>query len=179
MGRNKKWVQMAIFAVVLIIGVFTIITNLSASDSKKYPQVGDKATEFSLIGLDGKTHELSDYKGKPLLINFWGTFCPPCKEEMPALQRQYDKWSQQGVVFLEVNVDKNKVTVQSFMDQYKLNMPVLLDAKEQVRKMYGVMDYPTTFFIGADGKVEVKKIGQMSELFIDETLTKLVAKTKS
>ena len=64
MGPNKKWVQIGIFAVVLIIGVFTIITNLSASDSKKYPQQGDKATNFSLIGLDGKTHELSDYKGK-------------------------------------------------------------------------------------------------------------------
>ena len=81
-----------------------------------------------------KTHELSDYKGKPVLVNFWGTFCPPCKEEMPDLQKMYDKWKSQGVVFLEVNVDKNKVTVQSFMDQYKLNMPVLLDAKEVVRK---------------------------------------------
>ncbi|NRF89663.1 redoxin domain-containing protein [Paenibacillus frigoriresistens] len=177
MGPNKKWVQIGIFAIVLIIGVFTIITNLSASDSKKYPQTGDKSPNFSLVGLDGKTHELSDYKGKPVLINFWGTFCPPCKEEMPALQKQYDKWSKEGVVFLEVNVDKNKVTVQSFMDQYKLNMPVLLDAKEVVRKQYGVMDYPTTFFIGTDGKVSIKKIGQMTETFIDESIAKLVNKS--
>jgi peroxiredoxin len=176
-GTKKKWVQIAIFAIVLIIGVFTIITNLSASDSKKYPQVGDKAPDFSLIGLDGKTHKLSEYKGKPVLVNFWGTFCPPCKEEMPALQRQYDQWSNKGVVFLEVNVDKNKITVQSFMDQYKLNLPVLLDAKETVRKVYGVMDYPTTFFIGADGKVEVKKIGQMTESYIDATLASLAGKT--
>lgn len=96
---------------------------------------------------------------------------------MPALQKQYDKWSKQGVIFLEVNVDKNKVTVQSFMDQYNLNMPVLLDAKEVVRKQYGVMDYPTTFFIGTDGKVAVKKIGQMTESFIDETLSKLAGKS--
>ncbi|MBD0380636.1 thiol-disulfide oxidoreductase ResA [Paenibacillus sedimenti] len=178
MGARKKWVQIAIFAVVLVIGVFTIITNLSAADSKKYPQVGDKAPDFSLIGLDGKTHKLSEYKGKPVLMNFWGTFCPPCKEEMPDLQRQYDKWSPQGVVFLEVNVDKNKVTVQAFMDQYNLNMPVLLDAKEEVRKKYGVMDYPTTFFISPDGKVEVKKIGQMTESYIDQTLTQLAGKTK-
>ncbi|WNR42484.1 thiol-disulfide oxidoreductase ResA [Paenibacillus roseipurpureus] len=173
MGRNKKWVQIGIFTIVLIIGVFTIITNLSASDSKKYPQQGDKATNFSLVGLDGQTHELSDYKGKPVLMNFWGTFCPPCKEEMPDLQKMYDKWKSQGVVFLEVNVDKNKVTVQGFMDQYKLNMPVLLDANEVVRKQYGVMDYPTTFFIGPDGKIVTKKIGQMDEAFIDETLSKL------
>ncbi|OCT12493.1 thiol-disulfide oxidoreductase [Paenibacillus pectinilyticus] len=177
MGRNKKWVQIGIFTIVLIIGVFTIITNLSASASKKYPQEGDKATNFSLIGLDGKTHELSEYKGKPVLVNFWGTFCPPCKEEMPDLQKMYDKYKAQGVVFLEVNVDKNKVTVQGFMDQYKLNMPVLLDANEVVRKTYGVMDYPTTFFIGADGKIAVKKIGQMEESFIDTTLANLVTKS--
>ncbi|MEW9699036.1 thiol-disulfide oxidoreductase ResA [Paenibacillus sp. SI8] len=178
MGKKKKWVQIAIFAVVLIIGVFTIITNLSAADSKKYPQVGSKAPDFSLIGLDGSSHKLSDYKGKPVLVNFWGTFCPPCKEEMPDLQKQYEKWSSKGVVFLEVNVDKNKITVQSFMEQYKLNLPVLLDAKEEVRKLYGVMDYPTTFFIGPDGKVEVKKIGQMTESFIDQTLADLVNTAK-
>lgn len=177
MGRNKKWVQIGIFAIVLIIGVFTIITNLSASASKKYPQQGEKATNFSLVGLDGQTHELSDYKGKVVLMNFWGTFCPPCKEEMPDLQKQYDKWKSQGVVFLEVNVDKNKVTVQGFMEQYKLNMPVLLDANEVVRKLYGVMDYPTTFFIGTDGKIAVKKIGQMDEKFIDETIASLVTKS--
>lgn len=178
MGARKKWVQMTIFAIVLVIGVFTIMTNLSASDSKKYPQVGDKAPDFSLVGLDGKTHKLSDYKGKPVLVNFWGTFCPPCKEEMPDLQKQYDKWGK-DIVFLEVNVDKNKVTVQGFMDQYSLNLPVLLDAKEEVRKMYGVMDYPTTFFINPDGKVEVKKIGQMTESFIDQTISQMAALKKS
>ncbi|UJF31177.1 redoxin domain-containing protein [Paenibacillus hexagrammi] len=173
MGANKKWVQIGIFAIVLVIGVFTIITNLSASDSKKYPQEGDKAVDFSLVGLDGKTHQLSDYKGKPVLVNFWGTFCPPCKEEMPSLQKMYEKWSQKGVVFLEVNVDKNKVTVQGFMDQYSLNLPVLLDAKEEVRKKYGVMDYPTTFFVDSEGRVAVKRIGQMDEAYIDQTLSSL------
>jgi len=170
LGKHKRWVQLGIFAVVLVIGVLTIINNLSSSDSKSYPQVGDKALDFTLVGLDGQTHKLSDYKGKPVVINFWGTFCPPCKEEMPALQRQYEKWGSQGVVFLEVNVDTSKVTVQGFMDQYKLNLPVLLDAKEKVRKMYGVMDYPTTFFVGKDGKISVKKIGQMEESFIDTTI---------
>ncbi|MCD1260173.1 redoxin domain-containing protein [Paenibacillus athensensis] len=170
MGTYKRWVQLGIFAVVLVVGILTIINNLSSSDSKSYPQVGGKALNFTLVGLDGQTHELADFKGKPVVINFWGTFCPPCKEEMPALQRQYEKWSPQGVVFLEVNVDTNKVTVQGFMDQYKLSLPVLLDANEKVRKMYGVMDYPTTFFVGKDGKITVKKIGQMDESFIDTTI---------
>lgn len=176
MGKNKKWVQLAIFAVVLVIGVFTIISNLSATDSKKYPIEGSKAPDFSLVGLDGKTHALSDFKGKMIVVNFWGTFCPPCKDEMPALQRQYEKWSGQGVVFLGINLDKNKVTVQSFMDQYKLNLPVLLDAKEAVRKQFGVVNYPTTFFIASDGKVAVKKVGEMTESYINDTITSIVSK---
>src|ERR1700730_7333124 len=105
MKNNKKWLQLAIFAIVLVIGVFTIINNLSASGDKKYPQVGDKAPDFTLLDFNGKAHQLSDYKGKLVLINFWGTFCPPCKAEMPALQRQYDQWSAKGVQFLEINLD--------------------------------------------------------------------------
>jgi peroxiredoxin len=173
MGKNRKWIQLAIFAVVLVIGALTIISNLSASGNKKYPQVGDKALDFALVDMAGQTHKLSEFKGKPVLINFWGTFCPPCKEEMPALQHQYDKWKQQGVTFLEVNLDTNKITVQSFLDQYKLNLPVLLDSKEVVRKDYGVLEYPTTFFIDKDGKIAFKKIGQMQESYIEETLKAL------
>jgi peroxiredoxin len=173
MGKNKKWIQLAIFAVVLVIGILTIMSNLSATGDKKYPQVGDKAPDFSLVDMNGQLHKLSEFKGKPVLINFWGTFCPPCKEEMPALQRQYDQWKQQGVVFLEVNLDTNKITVQSFLDQYKLNMPVLLDTKEVVRKDYGVLEYPTTYFVGKDGKIAFKKIGEMQETYIQDTLRSL------
>jgi peroxiredoxin len=175
MGRNKKWIQLAIFAVVLVIGILTIISNLSATGDKKYPQIGDKAPDFTLVDMNGQPHKLSEFKGKPVLINFWGTFCPPCKEEMPALQRQYDQWKQQGVVFLEVNLDTNKITVQSFLDQYKLTMPVLLDTKEVVRKDYGVLEYPTTFFIGENGKIVFKKIGGMQESYIQETLKSLTS----
>jgi peroxiredoxin len=176
MKTNKKWLQLAIFAVVLVIGVFTIISNLSASDDKKYPQVGDKAPNFTLLDFDGNAHSLSDFKGKPVLINFWGTFCPPCKAEMPALQRQYDEWSSKGVVFLEINLDTNKITAQSFMEQYNLTLPVLLDTKEVVRKDFGILEYPTTIFVGADGKIAYKKIGEMQESYIHDTLTSLMAK---
>ncbi|MBP1988933.1 thiol-disulfide oxidoreductase ResA [Paenibacillus eucommiae] len=176
MKKNKKWIQLAIFSVVLVIGVLTIISNLSATSDKKYPQVGDKAPDFTLLDLNGQPHNLSDFKGKNILINFWGTFCKPCKDEMPALQRQYEKWNEQGVVFLAVNMDTSEITVQSFMDQYNLNLPVLLDSKEQVRKNYGVMDYPSTFFIGKDGKIVIKKIGEMKETYIQETIQALVSK---
>ncbi|MCY9589410.1 thiol-disulfide oxidoreductase [Paenibacillus chitinolyticus] len=173
MKKNKKWVQIIILGIVLIIGVFTIVNNLTSADDKKYPVEGSKAPDFTLTGLDNKSYKLSDFKGKGVLINFWGTFCPPCKKEMPALQKQYDIWKDKNVEFLEVNLDTSRVTVQNFVDQYNLNLPILLDNEEKVRKQYGVVEYPTTFFVKPDGTVMKIHKGEMDEAFIADTLKKL------
>jgi len=137
---------------------------------------GDKAPDFSLIGLDGKEHRLSDYKGKAVLVNFWGTFCPPCKEEMPAMQRQYEKTNRDSIEFLAVNLAESPITVQNFISQNKITFPVLLDDKEEIRKKYGVINYPTTFFVGPDGKIASIKVGMMSEEFIEQTIAQVTKK---
>lgn len=176
MGKNKRWVQMAIFTVVIVIGALTLINNLYATDKK--PVEGSKAPEFTLVGLDGKQHQLSEYKGKTVMVNFWGTFCPPCKDEMPAIQNQYDKLNKQNAEFLALNLGESKITVQSFVEQYKINFPILLDDKEEVRKRYGVMQYPTTFFIDPEGKIAKIRIGEMDEAFIEQTLASISAASK-
>ncbi|MCS7462425.1 thiol-disulfide oxidoreductase ResA [Paenibacillus doosanensis] len=176
MGKNKRWVQLAIFAVVVVIGAFTLFNNLYATDKK--PVEGSKAPDFTLVGLDGKQHKLSDYKGKTVMVNFWGTFCPPCKNEMPAIQQQYDKLNKQNADFLGVNLGESKITVQSFIDQYKIHFPILLDDKEETRKRYGVMQYPTTFFIAPDGKIATIRIGEMDEAYIEQTLATIAASSK-
>jgi peroxiredoxin len=175
MKINKKMIQIVILSIVAVIGLFTIIGNLSAGP-KKYPAEGEKAPDFSLVGLDGKTHRLSDYKGKTVILNFWGTYCPPCKQEMPALQSQYDKWKPQGVEYVGVNIGENAITIKGFLDQYRLTLPIWLDENQDIRKKYGVSDYPTTFFISPDGKIEKKHVGGMEEAFIDQTLSALVKK---
>jgi thiol-disulfide isomerase/thioredoxin len=95
--RNKKTWQIIILSFVLIVGVYTIANSLFSDHIT--PQVGDNAPKFKLLGLDGQVHQLSDYKGKNVIVNFWGTYCPPCKAEMPAIQKQYEKWQQSNVVF--------------------------------------------------------------------------------
>lgn len=176
MGKNKRWVQLVIFSAVLLIGALTLINNLYATDKK--PVEGSKAPDFTLVGLDGKQHQLSDYKGKTVMVNFWGTFCPPCKDEMPAIQHQFDKRNSDQVVFLGLNLGESKITVQNFIDQYKISFPILLDDNEETRKRYGVMNYPTTFFIGPDGKIAKIWIGEMTEAFIEQTIASISASSK-
>jgi peroxiredoxin len=167
--KNKKTIQLVIFAIVLVVGIFTIASNLKPSSSK-VPVAGDKAPDFTLVDLQGNPHKLSDTKAKVTVVNFWGTFCPPCREEMPDLQHQYDKWRAQGVEVLAVNLGENKVTVQSFVTPLGLNFPILLNG-EDVRRIYGVRDYPTTFFVDSKGHIQVKQIGQMTADFIDRTIS--------
>jgi peroxiredoxin len=173
MGKNRRWVQLGIFSVVIVIGLLTLISNLYATD--KRPVEGSKAPDFTLAGLDGKQHKLSDYKGKTVVVNFWGTFCPPCKNEMPAIQHQYDKFNQQDVVFLGLNLGESKITVQSFLDQNKITFPILMDDNEATRKRYSVMNYPTTFFITPGGTIAKIMIGEMTEAYIEQTLASLSA----
>jgi peroxiredoxin len=171
MGKNKKWVQLAIFAVIVVIGALTLGNNLFLSDKK--PTIGSKAPDFTLVGLDGNQHQLSDYKGKTVVLNFWGTFCEPCRDEMPALDRQHEKWKDKNVVVLGSNIGERPVSVKSFIEQYNIKFPILLDDREEIRKRYGVKDYPTTFFIKPDGKVGHIQIGEMTEGFIEQTITSL------
>jgi peroxiredoxin len=173
MNKNRKRLQLAIMLVVLVIAALTVAGNMSKDH--KYPKVGDSAPEFALTGLDGKTYQLSDFKGKTVLLNFWATYCEPCRLEMPAIQKQAEKRAGQGVVVLGLNIGENQVTAQSFVDQIGVHFPILLDGQEEIRRNYGVKDYPTTFFIGPDGKVEVIRVGWMDEAYLESTLNGLAA----
>lgn len=174
MGKNKKSIQLIIFGIILVIGAFTIINNLS-SKAPEYPKEGSNAPGYTLLDLNGEKISFSDIaKGKIVIMNFWGTFCPPCKAEMPALQSQYEKWKDQGVEVLGINQDKSRITAQRFVEQYNISFLSLHDDAEAVRKMYGVTDFPTTFFIGADGIVKEIRVGEMTEDYIERTIKRLV-----
>lgn len=164
---------MAILLAVMVIGGIAIGSSLFKETTA--PKPGTKAPDFKVLGVDGKVHRLADYKGKYVVLNFWGTYCPPCREEMPALQRQADKWSAADVVVIGMNVAENQVTVKSFLNQYGIRFPVLLDEKDEIRKSYGVLQYPTTFFLKPDGTIDQIKVGQMDEAFIERAVSGMLA----
>lgn len=173
MKRNKRWMQIIILSMVILVGALTIALNLFSDH--KTPLVGDQAPNFKLLGLDGKVHQLSDYKGKNILINFWGTYCKPCKDEMPAIQQQYAKWGEANFVVLGVNMGENAITARGFAESVKVQFPILLDESEEIRKRYGVINYPTSFFIKSNGTIVKIMVGSMAENFIEESIASLLS----
>jgi peroxiredoxin len=169
--RRRKWLQIIIFTAVIAVGALTIGGQLFSKE--EVPKEGNKAPDFSLSGMDGKIYNLSDYSNNVVILNFWGTFCPPCRNEMPAIEAQYNKWKDKGLVVLGINLGEAEVTVQGFVNQYGLTFPILYDPNLQIRDRYRVTQYPTTFFI-KKGKIEIVQIGQMQESFLENAIQSLM-----
>jgi peroxiredoxin len=122
--------------------------------------IGAKAPDFELKTLAGETVKLSNLKGKKVLINFWATWCPPCKAEMPAME-QLSKQTEKDVVILAVNIDP-QLDVQGFIDENKITFPIPLDTDDKVNETYQVISIPTTYFIDSKGIIQNKYTGSMT-----------------
>jgi peroxiredoxin len=117
------------------------------------------ATNFTLTGLDGKSHALSDYRGKVVFLNFWATWCPPCRAEMPSMQKLYLAWDQTRYVMLTVNLRETKEVVRAFADKNGYTFPILLDETGAIASQYRVSGIPTTLIINENGTVVNKTVG--------------------
>ncbi|MBW5446683.1 redoxin domain-containing protein [Cohnella sp. CFH 77786] len=157
MKKHRKTIQYIVLAFVLLIGGYAVGNSLFASSPVL--KAGDKPPAFKLADTAGNVHDSSEYRGKPVIINFWGTFCPPCRDEMPALQNVYDKWKDKGVQLIGINLSEDKLTAESFARQVGAEFPILLDRNRQTEKKFGLKQYPTTFFVRADGTIEEILIG--------------------
>jgi peroxiredoxin len=115
--------------------------------------------DFTLPTLDGGFITLSNFKGKVVLINFWTTWCPPCREEMPSLERLYRHFKHEDFTLLAVDIMENPKTVKRFARDYNLSFPILLDEKGEVSAKYAANAIPTTYFIDKQGKAVGKAIG--------------------
>jgi len=136
------------------------------------PSVGSLAPDFELEDLTGETRRLSDLRGKVTLINFWATWCAPCRLEMPTIQEKADQYPSQLAVFA-VNFDESPDQVQSFVDELDLRFAVLLDPGAKVQDLYRVRGYPTSFIVDQAGMVRFQHIGILSEEQLDGYLQDL------
>jgi len=144
---------------VLKVILLIILTSMILITGCSAPEIGKSAPSFQLTDINGKSVSLSDFQGKPVLINFWATWCGPCLFEMPYIQEVYDEWAERGLVILAINVGESLTTVKEFMHYFNLSFPVLLDMKKNVAAKYNVIGYPTTYFIDGDGIIRDIKIG--------------------
>jgi len=136
-------------------------------------RVGSPAPDFTLLSLAGPPVSLHEQQGKVVLVNFWTTWCPPCREEMPALQRAHERLADQGLVVLGVNwtQEDNLADVEAFVQEFGLTFPILLDSDGLVNKdLYQVLGLPTSVLIGRDGTVRAIRIGILDLLELESTL---------
>mgnify|MGYP003573528879 CR=1 FL=1 len=126
--------------------------------------VGDVAHNFSLPDLDGQQVMLEDFRGKPVVINFWATWCPPCRIEMPEFQRTFEEHQEDNLVILAVNVAEQPEDVRSFFyDEMGYTYTPLLDEESQVAEAYGAIGLPSTFFVNAEGEVTAVHRGLLTQ----------------
>lgn len=124
------------------------------------PQQYLAAPSFTLSTLAGQTLQLSDYRGKVVLLNFWASFCAPCREEMPALEAMWQDYREQGLVVLAIAADRGSIDpVRSFVETGSYSFPIALDPDGIVRKQYEVMALPTTYLIGRNGHFVGRMLG--------------------
>jgi peroxiredoxin len=116
------------------------------------------APDFELVDVDGDKHRLSDYRGKPLIINFWATWCPPCREEMPSMNRAWSK-VKDDVSMLAINVGEDEDTIFIFSADYPIDFPVLLDRSGDVIREWPVKGLPTTFVLDREGNIRYMAVG--------------------
>ncbi|WP_157338800.1 TlpA family protein disulfide reductase [Paenibacillus lutrae] len=163
----KAQAQWGILTAVLLLAGLCLYqqpVRLSGAEADYGPQVGLLAPEFSLAGQDQKTYNLEQYRGKPVIINFWASWCAPCKEEAPALAKLHDRYGS-DVQILAVNLTlmDSPEKAQAFSTHYGFKFPVLLDTEGDASAAYRIQPIPSTFFVDKNGKVTGTVLGVLDE----------------
>ncbi len=150
--------------------------NTAATNLDPAPAVGHPAPDFTLNNLAGQEVSLSDFRGRPVIVNFWATWCGPCRVEMPHLQDSYEAHKDDDLVVLAVNLTKrdDPALIPDFMNELGLSMPVVLDETGEVAETYQLLGQPASVFIDRDGVIQEYFQGPINKQFIEEKLADIL-----
>ena len=132
----------------------------AAADFK--PWTGGALPAFVLKDLDGVEHRLADFRGKVVLVNFWATWCGPCRDEMPSIQDLRSQLKGKPFAVLAINLDEPESRVRKFLAQWKVDLPVLLDPDRKVAREWNARILPATYIIGPDGRIRYSVVGELN-----------------
>ncbi|MCP8969492.1 TlpA disulfide reductase family protein [Ectobacillus ponti] len=180
----KRWILILLLAGMAIWAVMNQTGNekeaagekLAASDVRIGTNEGEAAPHFALQTLDGQKVKLTDYRGKKVLLNFWASWCGPCKAEMPEMQTFYEETKGTDVAVLAINVtssEKSMDDVKAFVQANGYTFPVLLDSEGRANGAYQTISIPTSYFLDEKGIVRVKHIGPMSAADMREYIKRI------
>lgn len=170
--------------IILFISTIITLAGLAATGCSvewkpsQVPETGEKAVDFILEDLDGNSVTLDDFYGRPVILNFWATWCTPCREEIPLLETIHrdSGWQNEGLAILAIDVGERKSTVRDFVEEYGISFTVLLDTERDVFRQYFVRGVPTTFFIDRKGVIQSVTTGAFGDMReIKKNLNKIVS----
>ncbi|MFD1707101.1 thiol-disulfide oxidoreductase ResA [Siminovitchia sediminis] len=167
--KRRLIIRTAILTVMTAAVIYTLYANFTKDDRSKVA-AGSMAPDFVLEDMNGVDHQLSEYKGKGVFLNFWGTWCKPCEREMPYMNNQYHIYKDQGVEILAVNVGEPEFLIDKFIKKHDLDFPVLKDENKDIMNMYGVINLPATLLVDPEGKVIKVEEGELTERKIQEMM---------
>ncbi len=174
MNKKKRFYIRALILFLMVVAiVFTIYSNVT-KEKNAILKEGDAAPDFALVDMNGEKHQLSDYKGQGVFLNFWGTWCKPCEREFPIIDEQYQNYKDQGLEILAVNVGESDLKVQRYIDRKGLTFPVLIDNNKSVINAFNINPLPTTLLINSEGKIEKIITGEMSEESIKKYMEQIL-----
>lgn len=141
------------------------------------PTIGNMAPDFTLTTLDGQTVSLAELRGRPVMLNYWVTWCIPCRDEMPVIQALQEEYKEEGLVVLSVNGTRQDALtdVENLVSEFALTFPVLLDESEHVYNGYRILFMPTSFFIDGRGVIQDIVLGSTDENGFRSRLERIVA----
>ena len=171
-ARIQRHTFRLVFGVIILIGIVGALiaadqllsgdSELGALDNRRAER-GERAPDFALRDLDGDVVRLSDFEGQPVWINFWASWCGPCREELPDIQALAERFEGDGLVVLAVNKGESESQARSFWNEMDLDLPALLDSDEEVADQYRLVGLPNNFFIDRDGVLRSLQLGFLTE----------------
>lgn len=157
-GATLLWLTPVVFLFAAVL--YGLLTRPSVAPEDPAPRVGQPVPDFTLPDLRGNIVQLSTLRGKVVFINIWATWCPPCVEEMPTMQRLYDRLHDRGLEVLAISIDAlGAYVVAPFMQQYRLTFPALLDPPGSIARLYRSTAVPESFVVDKQGRLVEKVVG--------------------
>ncbi|HWO93699.1 MAG TPA: redoxin domain-containing protein [Dehalococcoidia bacterium] len=190
--QRREWsgpmrsIVLPLAAVAAIVGVIWAIeqrndgaevagdTGIVESEPGAEADEGKPAPDFVLEAIEGGSVRLSDYGGRPVFVNFWATWCKPCRQEIPEMVEAFDRYAGEGLVIIAINVQESRDAAQGFVDEFGMDFPVGLDVRGDVAEAYRVLGLPTSFFIDRNGVIQAIHRGPLNADQMDDRLQEIL-----
>jgi peroxiredoxin len=170
----KKAILVMLAAVLAIAAVYGVLHHGGVPRPHSSATVQAQAPDFSLLDLDGKPVTLAGYPGQVVLLDFWATWCAPCRTEIPRLVEFQDRYHPQGLQVIGISMDDGPKPVRAFYQQFKMNYPVALGSEKLAASYGGVLGLPITFLIARDGKIAAKYVGAVEPSILEAKIQTLL-----